>query len=92
METPRVLFDEIEDEVATFVLYKDEGSRELFRYPIDDLPKGVDRDQFGCTFRPELDDNGDIVALHYDKELTEQSREEAEEAYEQYKEMLGDSE
>jgi hypothetical protein len=90
METPRVLFDEIEDEVATFVLYKDEGRRELFRYPVDELPEGVDRDQFGGTFRPELDEDGDIVALHYDEELTEQSRAEAEEAYERYKEMLDD--
>lgn len=92
METPRVLFGEIEEGIATFVLYKDDPPTELFRYPVDELPPGVDRDQFGCTFRPEFNDDGEIVALHYDEELTEQAQEEADAAYERYKELLDDSE
>jgi hypothetical protein len=87
-----VSFEEIEDGVATFVLYKDEGPSESFRYPVDELPAGVDRDQLDCAFRPEFDDDGEIVALHYDEELTQREHEKTKEAIEEYKEMLDDSE
>lgn len=87
-----VSFNEIEDGVATLVLYKDEGSRELFYYPLDELPSGVDRDQLGCKFWPEFDDNGEIASLYYDEELTQRESKKAQEAVEKYKEMLDDSE
>ncbi|UPM45303.1 hypothetical protein [Halocatena salina] len=92
MTERHVSFREIEDGVATFVLYKEEGPSELFRYPLDDLPEGVDRDQYGCEFRPELDDDGKIVALHYDKELTQREHEKAQSAIEELKGMTDESE
>lgn len=92
MTEDHVSFSEIEDGVATFVLYKDEGPSELFRYPLDELPPGVNRDQFGCEFRPEYDDDGEIVALHYDEELTQREHEKAQSAIEELKEMTDNSE
>lgn len=91
MTEPYVSFREIEEGIATFVLYRDDGPRELFRYPLDELPPGVDRDQSGCEFRPEFDD-GEIVALHYDEELTQREHEKARTAVEELKEMADDSE
>jgi hypothetical protein len=87
-----VSFNEIEDDVATFVLYTDDPPRELLYYPIDDLPPGVERDQLGCKFRPEFDDDGDIVALHYDEELTQRKHEQAKAELEEFEEMLNDNE
>ncbi len=87
-----VSFREIEDGVATFVLYKEEGPRELFYYSLDELPEGVDREQLGCEFRPEFDDEGEIAALHYDEELTQREDEKAKAAVEEFKEMVEDNE
>lgn len=87
-----VSFNEIEEGVVTLVLYKADGSRELFYYKLDELPAGVDRDQLGCKFRPEFNDNGEIAELHYDEELTQREHEKAQEAVEKYKEMLDDGE
>lgn len=92
MTEPYVSFHEIEDGVATLVLYKPEGPSELFHYPVDELPPGADRDQFGGKFRPEFDDDGEIAALHYDEELTQRKQEEAKAELEEYREMIDDSE
>ena len=91
MSEPRVSFDEIEDGVATFVLYKDD-SRELLLYPVDELPEGAEREHLFGQFRPEFDDNGEIVALHYDQELTEREHEKAQSIIEKYQDTTDDSE
>lgn len=91
MEEKYVSFHEIEDGVATLVLYKPEGPSELFHYQLDELPAGVDRDQFGGKFRPEFDDDGEIAALHYDEDLTQQKQEEVQSELEEYREMIDDS-
>jgi hypothetical protein len=84
----RVSFDEIEDGVATFALFKDGDFQELVRYPVDDIPDGA---TVNDQFRPEFDDNGEIVALQYDEELTKREHEEYKEAMERRKEMLDDN-
>lgn len=78
--------------MATLVLYKPDGPSELFHYQLDELPPGVDRDQFGGKFRPEFNGDGAIAELHYDEELTQRKQEEAKAELEEYREMIDDSE
>lgn len=92
MTEPHVAFAEIEDGVARFIRYRDEGPRKVLEYPIDELPEGIQRDDRGKHFRPEFDDSGEIVALHYDEELTEQEHERAQSTIEQFKQRLDDTE
>jgi flagellar motility protein MotE (MotC chaperone) len=86
----RASFNEIEEGVATFALYKDEEFQEHLRYAVEDLPDGVDSTQLDDQFRPEFED-GEVVALHYDQELTEQKHEEFDEGDERYRQLLDDS-
>lgn len=86
----RVSFNRIEDDVATFALYKDEEFQEHLHYGVDELPEGVNQTQLDDQFRPEFED-GEIVALHYDRELTERKHEEFSEGDERYKNLLDDS-
>jgi hypothetical protein len=69
VEGYRVAFIDIEDGYAKFILYKDEEIREDFHYPVNELPEGVKREHLDDQFRPEFDDEGNIVALHHDQEL-----------------------
>lgn len=87
----RVSFDEIEDEVAKLILYKDDEFQEHLRYHIEELPDGAERDHLGGDFRPEFDEEETITALHYDEELSKRKREEAEEGVKRFKEKLEDS-
>jgi hypothetical protein len=89
-EEYRVAFADIEDGFAKFVLYKN-NDRKYFNHPLDQLPEGVNQDDLGDQFRPEFDDNGEIVALHHDEELTEQMNKEYDKAHEQFKEMREDN-
>jgi hypothetical protein len=84
----RVSFDEIEDGVVTLPLYKDEEFQRLLRYDIDELPEGASPDD---QFRPEFNDDGEVVALHYDEELTQRKHEEFADAVERHRELLDDS-
>jgi hypothetical protein len=87
----RVSFNDIEDGIAQLTLHKDDDIEEFLHYSLDDSPMGLERDDLGNQFRPEFDDDGEIVALHYDEELTERKREEYTEAAERHNERLDDS-
>jgi hypothetical protein len=87
MSEYRVSFGDIEDEVAQLKLYKDGEFEDYLRYRMEELPEEATK---GDQFRPIFDD-GEIVELRYDEELTEQEREKGREAVERYKEMLDDS-
>lgn len=83
----RVSFGDVEDEIAQLKLYEDGEFQDYLRYHVEELPEGATK---GDQFRPVFDD-GEIVALHYDEELTEREREKGKEAVERYKEMLDDN-
>lgn len=91
VEGYRVAFAEIEDGFAKFRLYRDDELLDYLDYPIEELPNGVNQEQLGKQFRPEFDDDDEIVALHYDKELTERKHAEAQEAIAEYREMVEDN-
>lgn len=86
VEGYRVAFVDIKDGYAKFTLYEDEEVLANFDYPIDELPEGVKKDHLDEQFKPEFDDDGEIVALRHDQELTEQKYEEYEEAYKRFEE------
>ncbi|MFC6962059.1 hypothetical protein [Halocatena marina] len=86
----RVSFNRIEDGVATFALYKDEEFQKHLQYDAEDLPEGVDQTQLDDQFRPEFED-GEVVALHHDQELTERKHGEFSEGDERYRNLLDDS-
>jgi hypothetical protein len=90
MSEYRVSFDEIEDEVAKFTLYENEEPQEHLTYSIDNLPDGVELQQLNDQFCPEFDGAGNIVALHYDQEITDQKRRDFEEAAKKHDELLDD--
>lgn len=87
----RVSFDEVENEVAKFTLYENDEPQKHLSYSVDNLPQGVERDHLNDQFRPEFDENGEIIALHYDKDYTEQKRRDFKEAEKKHKELLDDS-
>lgn len=84
----RVSFDDTEDGMAQITLYKNDGSPELLHYDIEKLPEGATP---GDQFRPEFNESGEIVELHYNQEMTERKREDFKEAVSEYKEMLEDN-
>lgn len=92
----RAEFIQVEDEIATFKVYKDEKFQKYLKYHIEKVPTHVDGTpdkgaRVDDQFRPEFDDDGNIVTLHYDEELTEQKLIEAQEAVADYREMLEDN-
>lgn len=91
MSEYRVSFDEIEDGVAKFTLYENEEAQEHLTYSIDNLPEGVEPSHLNDQFHPEFDDTGEIVALHYDQDLTEQKYRDFEKAAEKHEELLEDN-
>jgi hypothetical protein len=91
MEGYRVAFIDVEEGLAKFTLYKDDEVKDDFIYPVDDLPDGVKMEHLDDQFRPEFDDEGNIVELHYDEELTEQKREDFKKAVETPWEELEDN-
>jgi hypothetical protein len=87
----RVSFNDIEDNVAQLTLHRNDDIKEFLQYSLDDSPLGLERDDLGNQFRPEFDDDGEIVALHYDEELTERKRQEYTAAAERHEERLDDA-
>jgi hypothetical protein len=81
----RVSYHDFEDGIATLKLFKDEEFQEHLRYSVEELPDGATATD---QYRPEFDDDGEIIALHYDEELTKQKRKEFDEGIEKYKDML----
>lgn len=92
MSEYRVSFNDIEDGMAHLSLHEDDEIREFLHYPIDDLPMGLERDDLGNQFRPTFDDDGSIVELRYDEELTKRKRWEYKEAADSHRNRLNDTE
>lgn len=92
MSEYRVSFNDIEDDMAHLTLHEDDEIREFLHYPINDLPMGLERADLGNQFRPTFDDDGSIVELQYDEELTEQKREEYKRAADRHRNRLDDTE
>lgn len=88
MSEYRMSFDEIEEGIATFALFENGNFQELLRFSVDDIPEGA---TVNDQFRPEFDDDGEVIAMQYDEELTEREHEAYKEAMERRKDMLDDS-
>lgn len=84
----RVSFDEVEEGVATLPLYKDREFQKLLHFKREELPEEAKPDD---RFRPECNDDGEVIALHYDKELIKRMHEEFANAVERHQELLDDS-
>lgn len=84
----RVSFLKIEEGVAKLALYKDEDHQDVLYYDIEDLPDGA---QPTDQFRPEFNDDKEVVTLHYDDELTERKSKDFKEIIERRKEKSDDS-
>lgn len=83
----RLSYHELEDGIATLVLFEDDEIQEEFLWKVEDLPDGAIP---GYQYRPEFED-GELVAMHYDEELTEKKREDFKDAVEWYNKMLEDN-
>lgn len=81
----RVSYHDYEDGIATLKLFKNGEFQENLHYPVGELPEGAAATD---QYRPEFDDDGEIIALHYDEELTKQKRGEFDEGVDKYKDML----
>lgn len=80
----RVSFDGIKDGMAQLTLYINGDVREYFHTSLDNMPAETG---LGDQFTPLLDD-GTVVGLQYDRELSERKHEKGREAIETYNDML----
>lgn len=87
MKERRLSYQEIEDRVATLILFENEEILKHFRKPVEELPDGAEP---GDQYRSEFED-GELVAMEYDEELTKKKQEEFKDAREKYNEMLEDN-
>lgn len=87
MTERRLLYQELEGDVTTLVLFEDRDIIEDFYWDVEDMPDGAEP---GDQYQPEFED-GKLVALHYDEELTAQKRKDFKDAIERHKEMLEDN-
>lgn len=87
MEERRLSYQELEDGVATLILFENEEILKHFSKPVDELPDGAEP---GDQYQAEFED-GELVEMQYDEELTEKKREEFKDASEKYYEMLEDN-
>lgn len=87
MTERRLSYHELEDGIATLILFEDDEIQEDFYWDVEELPDGAIP---GYQYRPEFED-GELVAMHYDEELTEKKRDDFKEAVEWYNEMLEDN-
>jgi hypothetical protein len=87
MTERRLSYQDREDGIATLVLFKGRERLEDFYWDVEDLP---DEAVPGDQYRPEFED-GELVAMHYDEELTEKKREDVKDAIKWHNEMLEDN-
>ena len=87
MAERRLSYHDREDGIATLRLVEDGDVQEHFRWSVDDMP---DEAIPGDQYRPEFED-GELVAIHYDEELTAQKRKEFQDAVERHDAMLEDN-
>lgn len=83
MTERRLSYHDLEDSIATLKLFEDGDFQEYFHWNVEELPDGAEP---GDQYRPEFED-GELVALQYDEELTEQKMEDFEESLEWLEEM-----
>lgn len=67
----RVSYHDYEEGIATLKLFKNGEFQEHLRYSVEELPDGATATD---QYRPEFNDDGEIIALHYDEELTEKKK------------------
>jgi hypothetical protein len=84
MTERRLSYHELEDGVVTLTLFEDGDMKEDFYWYVEDMPDGAEP---GDQYRPEFED-GELVAIHYDEELTSQKRKEFQESIEWHDQML----
>lgn len=82
MKDRRLSYQDSEDGIAILVLFDNEETIDSFHVSIEELPEEA---SLGDQYQPEVED-GELVAMQYDEELTKRKREEVEEAIEQHKE------
>lgn len=87
MTERRLSYQDLEDGIATLILFEGRERLEEFYWDVEDMPDGAVP---GDQYQPEFED-GELVALHYDKELTEKKQEDVEDAIEWYNEMTEDN-
>lgn len=80
----RLSYQDLEDGVATLILFENEEIVDDFYWSVEDMPDGAEP---GDQYHPEFED-GELVALQYDEELTEQTFEEHQDALDWYNEIL----
>jgi hypothetical protein len=84
MKERRLSYQDREDGIATLTLFDDEKIIEDFYWDVEEMPDGAVP---GDQYQPEFED-GELVALHYDEELTKKKRKEIEAAVERHQERL----
>ncbi|MFC6960734.1 hypothetical protein [Halocatena marina] len=87
MAERRLSYQELEDGVATLILFEGRDIVDDFYWDVEDMP---DEAEPGDQYQPEFED-GELAALHYDEELTAQKRKDFKDAVERHKEMLEDN-
>lgn len=87
MKDRRLSYQEVEDGIATLVLFENEEIIEHFHKPVEELPDGAEP---GDQYRSEFE-GGELVTMRYDEELTKKKEEEFKEADRKFSEMLEDN-
>lgn len=88
MTERRLSYQDREDGIATLVLFEGRERIEDFYWDVDDLPDGaVPGDQYQPVF-----EDGELVTLHYDEELTRKKREDVKDAIKWHNEVVEDNE
>ncbi|WP_248903507.1 hypothetical protein [Halocatena marina] len=83
MTERRISYHDLEDGIATLKVFEDSNFQGYLHWNVEELP---DEAEPGDQYRPEFED-GELVALQYDKELTDQKWEDFEESREWLEEM-----
>ncbi|WP_248908397.1 hypothetical protein [Halocatena marina] len=82
MEERRLSYQDRENGIATLILFENEEIIERFHRDAEELPDGA---TIGDQYQPEIRD-GELVAMHYDEELTEKKRKEIEDTIQRHQE------
>lgn len=87
MTERRLSYHDHEDGVATLRLVEDGDFQEYLYLDVEELPDGAVP---GDQYRPEFED-GELIGMQYDEELTAQKRKEFQDALKRHDEMLEDN-
>ncbi|UPM41647.1 hypothetical protein [Halocatena salina] len=82
MKERRLSYQDHEDGIATLILFENEKIIERFHKDVGELP---DDAAIGDQYQPEIED-GELVAMQYDEELTKKKQKEVEDAIQRHRE------